>query len=86
MAVRRVFDILNVKDKQILPVDVENTLRSIRETASAGYMVVRYSIGAMDKLKVKTTYDSASIKDPEKFKMKLEHEISKKLGVPVEVE
>jgi phenylacetate-CoA ligase len=82
----RVIDIVTVQQKPILPADVENILRETPETETAEYMVVRYATGSLDKLKVKTTYDTKKTKDPAELKVRLEKIISDRLGVPCELE
>jgi len=81
----RMTDIVNVKDKRILPWDVESILREIPETETVEYMLVRYAKGPLAKLKVHIEY-TPTMGEKEGVKRKIEREISDKLGIPVEIE
>ncbi len=79
----RVTQVLNVKEKKILAIDIENVLRAIPETESGIFQVIKYA-PEMDSVRVRVAPEE--IKDPVELKGRIGKAISKALGVNADIE
>ncbi len=78
-----------VKGKLITQRDAEEILYAFPEITLKPYQFIRGSKDIFveeDTLRIRSAYDEKLTKDPEELKKKVEAELSKKLGVPAEIE
>jgi len=76
---------INVKDKLIMPIEVEEVIRATPETETSEFQIIKYA-ERMDTLKMICGYETRLVKNLDELKDKLEKSLSSALEVPVEVE
>jgi phenylacetate-CoA ligase len=81
----RVSESVNVKGKYITMGDIEDVLYTHPETRPMPAQLIREEPQPQDKLRLRVSYKTDSVKEPEQFRLKLADDFSKKLGVDTEI-
>ena len=78
--------LIKIKGKKIFPSELEEIFGKFPETLEAKFSMVRYEHEPLQILKIRAVYDKSKTKNPDELKNKLENEIEKAFGIPVEIE
>jgi phenylacetate-CoA ligase len=81
----RVSESANVKGKTITMGDIEDILYTHPELRPLPAQLVREEPQPQDKLRLRVSYKTEMVKEPEQFRLKLVDEFKKKLGVDTEI-
>ena len=78
-------DMLIIRGVNVFPSQIENSLTKIKELNGSHYLLVVERQGLLDSLEIKVelnpSYFSDTIKDIEKLKKKVEHEVTSAIGI-----
>jgi phenylacetate-CoA ligase len=72
---------VNVKGKTITMGDIEDVLYAYPETRPMPALLIREEPQPQDKLRLRVSYKTDLVKEPEQFRLKLEDDFKKKIGV-----
>jgi phenylacetate-coenzyme A ligase PaaK-like adenylate-forming protein len=81
----RVSESVNVKGKTITMGDIEDILYTYPELRPLPSQLVREEPQPQDKLRLRVSYKTDLVKEPEQFRLKLEDEFKKGLGIDTSV-
>jgi phenylacetate-CoA ligase len=81
----RVSESINVKDKTITMGDIEDVLYTHPECRPLPAQLIREEPQPQAKLRLKVCYKTELVKEPEQYRLKLEDEFKKGLGVDTEI-
>jgi phenylacetate-coenzyme A ligase PaaK-like adenylate-forming protein len=81
----RVSESVNVKGKTITMGDIEDVLYAHPELRPLPAQLIREEPQPQDKLRLRVSYNTELVKEPEQFRLKLEDEFKKGLGVDTEI-
>jgi phenylacetate-coenzyme A ligase PaaK-like adenylate-forming protein len=81
----RVSESVNVKGKMITMGDIEDVLYALPECRPMPTQLVREEPQPQDKLRLRVSYNTELVKEPEQFRLKLADDFKDKFGVDTEI-